>query len=373
MSDIYKTQIATITALDPREPGDVGMALAYLCDMLQTADQRYDFLIERMKESNRMIAQNMIAIVRLEIASTCDAITNSILEVKREITKSGRAEVAINFTATLVMIAGNVMSGGGMTVIGAVLVAGGTALTKAAKNDLVGMVSATISGTAAGVAGGYDGNIGGQVSTGFAGQTPDPTSVDKNRADAIISSAQGVESMKALLMPDGAATPKGAVYVSKPYESKRKSTMFKEHGAGGAAAIIYDVQDAIAAAYYDACATLDREACATRDPEKPADGSILKAIVDATIDARSGGNQLHPLTKYILSNALATLEGGGGSKYQAAITMYPSDNGDLALRAAKRAYGMMKGAVNSNTPLPNSHDLIADTVIKNLIDSRSFF
>ena len=168
MSDIYKTQIATITALDPKEPGDVGMALAYLCDMLQTADQRYDFLIERMKESNRMIAQNMIAIVRLEIASTCDAITNSILEVKREITKSGRAEVAINFTATLVMIAGNVMSGGGMTVIGAVLVAGGTALTKAAKNDLVGMVSATISGTAAGVAGGYDGNIGGQVKIGRA-------------------------------------------------------------------------------------------------------------------------------------------------------------------------------------------------------------
>jgi len=81
---------------------------------------RLSILEDKMEQANRMIAQNMIAIVRLEIANSCDAITNAMIEVKCEKTGSGTAALVMNVAGTLVMIGGNVLTGGGMSVLGAV-------------------------------------------------------------------------------------------------------------------------------------------------------------------------------------------------------------------------------------------------------------
>ena len=116
--------------------------LSNLFELVKTQCARLDILEDKMEQANRMIAQNMFAIVRLEIANSCDAITNAMIEVKCEKTGSGTAALVMNFAGTLVMIGGNVLTGGGMSVLGAVLAAAGSAVAAAANNNMDGVIRA---------------------------------------------------------------------------------------------------------------------------------------------------------------------------------------------------------------------------------------
>jgi hypothetical protein len=337
-------------------------------------EERLDFLTDRLKEANRLIAHNMMAIVRLEVASSCDAITNTIIEIKREITGSGSAQLAVNFTATLVMIAGNVLTGGGMTVLGAVLVAGGGVLMEASKSDALGMLRKAIPMTTAAVAGSRDGNLTSESFSLRKDSGPySSDSADKKSGNVINSGAEGVGNLYDTLMPSA----QGTSSVAGSYEPKKKRTLFIKHGAGGTAAITDDVQTAIVKAYYDVCNTLSNETSMVRDPTKPAAGSLLKEIVDAVVPPQGAttsldGLKLHPLTKRVLCNALNELKGGGGQRYQDAIRAEGSTKGNKAILAVKDAYRIMSESLETDAGLPTAADLKGNSVISNHFKSGWF-
>jgi hypothetical protein len=316
----------------------------------------------------------MMAIVRLEVASSCDAITNTIIEIKREITGSGSAQLAVNFTATLVMIAGNVLTGGGMTVLGAVLVAGGGVLMEASKSDALGMLRKAIPMTTAAVAGSRDGNLTSESFSLRKDSGPySSDSADKKSGNVINSGAEGVGNLYDTLMPSA----QGTSSVAGSYEPKKKRTLFIKHGAGGTAAITDDVQTAIVKAYYDVCNTLSNETSMVRDPTKPAAGSLLKEIVDAVVPPQGAttsldGLKLHPLTKRVLCNALNELKGGGGQRYQEAIRAEGSTKGNKAILAVKDAYRIMSESLETDAGLPTAADLKGNSVISNHFKSGWF-
>jgi len=355
-------QLCDLSVTDP----NTQEAIYILAKMILNLDERNDLLDARMQEANRMIAQCMIAIVRLELANSCDALTNTILELKRKITGSGNAEVAINFTATLVMIAGNALSGGGMSVIGAVLVAGGKVMIEVGKSKGMEALLAAAAGAAGGVAGGLDGNLTEEIGTAMKGQGASTTSRQKNIADTTITLADGIQSIRELR-------------TAREREVKvniKKRTAFVPHGAGGTASITADIQQAIVDAYNSVCLQLGRETDTAKHTLKPAAGSILKEIVDAQMpsdltDAKSLG--LHPLTRIVLERALGLLNLNGGDHYSKAIEENNTTKGVKARQVVTAAYGYMGYQLHEGLPLPTNDELVIYPPIKSIIDSTKWF
>ena len=332
-----------------------------LLQIVSTQCARLDLLEERMDQANRMIAHNMFAIVRLEIANSCDAITNLMLDVKREKTGSGNAAIAIQVTATLAMIAGNVLTGGGMGVIGAVCVAAGTMAMAAAENDVGGMASGALSGVSASVVAGIDGT--GVFSGWNLGQDSGP--------DEGTSGTQGIADMtgiayeSAMSLVGYVPTPKKEEPAVTSFKVSYKRTCFVAHGAGGTSAITYDVQTAIVNAYYSTIQRLGADIEYAKTNLVAAEGSLLKQISEAPMPSNSGGGEmksdLHPLTKAVLVAALTELVGWSGEYSKIPVPSWPDTaNTGAAKEFVKRGYTKLLEAAKTGNPFPTSEALIKD-------------
>lgn len=315
---------------------------------------RLDLLEQRMDQAYSMIAHNMFAIVRLEIASSCDAITNTMLDVKREKTGSGNAAMAIQITATLAMIAGNVLTGGGMGVVGAACVAAGNAAVAASKNDVGGMMGGVLEGVSSTVIDGID-------ASGLFGKTSAQDVADKATIayDSMASLAGVVPSKKlAGLIPSKKKEDEPVAI----YKVKFASTCFVSHGAGGTSAITYDIQTAIVNAYYTTITQLGGEIKKMQET-LVADG-LLKEIAEAPFPQTDGGDMksdLHPLTKAVIVAALKELALFKG-QYSSVTAPRTELSGTTAKAKAfvLKGYQYMLKAANAGTPFPTSEKLIAE-------------
>jgi hypothetical protein len=326
-----------------------------LTKTLYTLCERLDRLEGRMDQANRMIAQNMFAIVRLEIANSSDAITNAILEVKHEKTGSGNAQLVMNVTGTLVMIAGNVLSGGGMSALGAVLVAGGTAVMAAANNDKMAFVSALVSGGATGAVASADGQ---RVTGGFSllsnGDDPAAPTAAEKRANVGNASADGLAKIVDLVR-----APKEEPIAT--FTLKYQRTAFIPHGAGGTSAITQDVQSAIVNAYHEVMLLLSGEI------DRAASGEDIQGLPGSLIDEISKSynphaasdmtSNLHPLTKHVLRNALSSLSEGKGQYF----SLQPAFLGNTVEAQAfvKRGYKALLDRLLADEPIPNGPTLVS--------------
>ena len=273
-----------------------------LLTLVRIQSQRLDFVEARMAQANAMIAHNMFAIVRLEIATSCDAITNAILEAKREKTGSGTAAIAMNVAGTLVMLAGNVLTGGGMSILGSIISSAGDALQKASENDAAGLANAVFGGVTAGVVASKEGK---SVTEGFnltsADSAPEGKSEHEKRAEIAASSMNtALELVK--LLPATEPQP------SDGYQAKYKKTAWISHGSGGTNAITHDVQKAIVDAYYQAVEILANDIKTCAQGKTPPKDSLLHKIASAPLTtAGDMKSDLHPLTDYVLKAALGEL------------------------------------------------------------------
>ncbi len=333
-------------------------------------------LESEMKTANRLIAHNMLAIVRLEIANSCDTITNAILELKREITGSGTAALVMNVTGTLVMIGGNVLSGGGMSALGSLLVAAGNVVTALSKNDTAGLTVGLVSLASNATVGVMDKKLVNSpdpqkfdlTSSGKPGMMPGKSKAQK---DADVSTA-GVNGAIALLKlkKENANTPMSVtkvVYSPKTTGSPRddafkvtyKKTAFVRHGSGGTSAITYDIQTAIVEAYFLVMKELDDSLKA----------GVKNALLDRIANEafpKLGTNMkssLHPLTKAVLEKALGKLmvAGGAESEYQK-ITSGSFFSTQKTRKSAqlhvKDAYTKLYQKITLDEPLPDGKGLI---------------
>lgn len=307
----------------------------------------------RAKFANRLLAETMFAVVRLEISQGTDQIINNALAVKRDVTGSGNAEFAINVTATLVMLAGNVLSGGGMSLLGNLLVAAGEMASAAAKNDVAGLAKGAVKMGGAATTAGISGNLEFKKQ-GFslADQKGLVKDADGEQVAEVRNHAEGVGEIVGIA-GEGAADLFGQLYErfatpdnpTEGYALVRKKTAWIPHGAGGTNAITADVQEAVAAAYGQALTTIAQELQTIgRSDGKHALGSnsILGSIVNTPLDPTA---RLHPVTSWVLRRALETLSDSGGTHYQAVI----GGSGMFGLqqtradaqRKVRTAYGLM--------------------------------
>ena len=329
-------------------------------DTLIDLSNRLVTLEDKMNQANRMIAQNMFAIVRLEIANSCDAITNTMIEVKCEITGKGTAALVMNVAGTLVMIGGNVLTGGGMSALGAVLAAAGSAVSAAASNNLDDFIRAGSSAISTAVVADVDGDS--EIKGWNLKSTPP---VALGRSQAMKSSAiantgvDGALKLKGLLPPSKAKAPPAA------FKATYSRTAFIKHGAGGASAITFDVQKAIVDAYEDTMKLLTADLTNSATGVLPAAGSLLAKIAKAPL-ADNMKSDLHPLTKHVLTTALDKLK-TGGTEYMnvKGSTLTRGSTTKAAQQYVKEGYKILSGLCQKGDPLLDGKALIFE--IKKLL------
>lgn len=299
----------------------------------------------RADYANRLIVETMFAVVRLEIATASIQMINHALAIKREITGSGKAELVFDITGTLVMLAGNVLSGGGMSLLGNLIVAAGEMVKSGAKNDMVGLGKAVMKGASAGFVLGMKGKEAYQEqerNIGF-GQRLD---VKDNKVEL----QDEWESIGELLN-------NGVDQVFEPAEITvvRRKTFFISHGAGGSSAIETDVKEAISVAYGKALTQIADELkkIGEKGPNVNLGGnSILNPIISAPLNAKA---TLHPVTSWVIETALQDLANGvnnAGATY-AALANTKGGTTQKAHSVVKKAYGKMW----VNNAIPTLEDL----------------
>jgi hypothetical protein len=356
---------------------------------LMGLQKQVNSLNTQMDQANRMIAQNMFAIVRMEIAMSGDAIINAILAVKRLKTGSGTAAVAITVTGTLVMIAGNVLSGGGMSVLGGILAATGAGVAAFATNDIGGILTAALAvGTttevARKVAKDEDMLSIATATDGFdltKAQEPEGKSKYQVQADLSTTLLAGIIelSKQAPSFPTSSETPSTQTLSRTPstktlsrtsgttnlsgrpsFKREYKRTAFKRHGNGGTSAIIYDVQNALVRAYIAQTYLLSNEI-------DEREGALLRSIAEAPL-ADNIKNTLHPLTKAVLINALKLLHGDDNEYREPDSHGYTVDarrgvtsmfRTNAPIPSVKQGYEKIEALISADLPLPDGTTLVA--------------
>ncbi len=281
--------------------------------------------------ANRLLAETMFAVVRLEIAQGTDQIINNALAVKRDVTGSGTAEFAVNVTATLVMLAGNVLSGGGMSLLGNLLVAAGEMAKGAARNDIEGTARGALKMAGAATTAGISGRLEFDKQHGEGYKFADRKDIVqeggeskaevRNRAEGVgelvnRSGEGAADLVKEVFERYQSVTGRGQVETPEAYKVTRRRTVWIPHGAGGTQAITTDVQEAIDQAYANALSTVVQEftILGQSDGSQLPPNSILGQIVNTSLDPTA---KLHPITTRVLSDAIDLLKASGGHKYRA--------------------------------------------------------
>lgn len=301
--DLERTGVGLDTAVTQKDLGDIFIAIN---DGRRMAGSHFEWFQAKHRLSNRLIAHNMFAIVRLEIATSIDQITNDTLFEKRTVTGSGSAKMACNIATSVAIMAGNVFSGGGMTVLGGIIVGGATVVQGLVESDGGKLLKG--GGTVAG-SGLENRDL---QEDGSVGQSFDPrvdgNSTTPNKSKIIDENGEVLTgTIKSVFVGDDAD--------QKPKKSYRviKNEMIWgaiKYGAGGANAITRDVQDMVCKAYEVMCQDLMIELTAYAATSDGIVRGKIMTLLDGAYDALPGEvhyNGLHPLTKYVLFDGLERL------------------------------------------------------------------
>ncbi|HIL39925.1 MAG TPA: hypothetical protein EYG29_05810 [Methylococcales bacterium] len=256
--------------------------------------------------TNGLITQNMMAIVRLEIAQSTDQIIAIALETKRETTGSSNAEMALNATATLAAIGVNFLTAGNMSLLGSIILSATPEAIKAASNnDPLGLINAFTDAADIDI----DDILKKEV-------TKNLNEAEKN---ALITS---IDAIKEQLEGQSQSSNQNAKETTS-YKPIRKKTAWIAHGAGGTAAITSDVIEAIGTAFGAQFKKLNDQLDSHSlrklqpneiDPTDLAKESTLVYKISNPQDTTLL-TSLHPMTQEVLSSALEILSTSRSSHY----------------------------------------------------------
>jgi hypothetical protein len=289
------------------------MGIAANAALIQSLIERIEILEENNKKlqqleqnNNRLnviVAHDMISIVRLEIATITDQIINSALSMKREITGSGKAELAINIATTLAVLASNAFAPGAMGVIGNVIVQAGKVVGK---------------------------------------------NLDKSEVEETLQS--GVDKVVEYLKETK------SVYEDVPkdravFSPQLKKTLLVKHGSGGTSAITYDVQQAVIEAFRSVGETLKND---TSSIAAANSSELLQKIGNSVLNP----DGLHPLTNEVLKRALDKLSSNGGDEYHKVVpTEWYGEKTQNAKDIVKKTYEIMYYELSYGKSLPSINQI----------------
>lgn len=321
--------------------------------------------------ANRLVAENMFAIVRLEIAHGTEQIINNALAVKRVHTGSGKADFALNVTGTLVMLAGNILTAGSMSLLGNILVATGETLQGLAEQSVEktaqGVLKLTTATTNRATNEGAT-DYKKQRKEGF--QLVQKDTVVNNELDKQ-NTTQGVtaimdKSGEALIELVKNSVGESNTATPESYEVVQKTSAFIfKHGAGGTHAVTFDVQEAVAKAYSEGLTKLNRELVRVASDSGPMNvppDSILGGIVNAPMQANLKG--LHPMTQWVLKRATEELAKNGGAHYSVLTGGSGMFGRASVLQSAKddvkKSYRIMSNGLQATGSVPQLDDVLKD-------------
>ncbi len=295
-----------------RDAWDHEIRISHLERTQQTQSSLIDYLMYNAIMANKLIAMNMFAIVRLELATCVDQIITDALVVKRSHTSSKTVKAVAQCATALAVMAGNVVSAGGLTAVGQIICGASNALNGAIQND----PKASVSGIADVAAGGLNTN---QVDATTGKSTKEKLSFNETQMAGTNASttnqAKIAEQTAAPLYAAGLAIYKAAnkssiEVANKNFHVQRHAVIFDKvfkHGAGGTSAITYDVTYHIADAYKEMVNLVEQEVKGDTDHKLSTQGKdILQALTQEGQFAQKQASY-HPLTRYVLSQALQTL------------------------------------------------------------------
>jgi len=278
--------------------------MAAIHQIVTIQETKIDNLCTAQVKSNKLIALNMFAIVRMELGTSIDRIINDALTVKRHHTGSGNAKLASECAASIAIMAGNIISAGGMAAIGQVVCGTAGLLNSAIHNDTAGVISGAgkTAGGASDVA--LEKQLLSLTDTSFQGEQL-KTNASTTNLNAMVSSL--VEQINAPI--DAKKAHEAATLIAKDPEDKwyydptKNHVMFIiPHGAGGTYAITQDVKQHVTNAYAKMTEIIEAEV-STGDSSPV----LLDMIAGNTSIKQENKCSLHPLTVYVLENALSTL------------------------------------------------------------------
>jgi hypothetical protein len=342
--------------------GSVHGSMANILSFCQYLEQRINIteaqiaaLEKRTEQANRLIAHNMFAIVRLEIATSCDAITNAILEVKREKTGSGSAACIMNVAGTLVMISGSVLTGGQMAVLGSILSAAGNTISALSENDPLKVIQAASAGIISGsiAAAGKKAVI--EIDTG----APKAKTSEEVAGDVANSVNNGVNQVGSIIQKKLENKEKEKEKETTSFTVKLNRTAFIQHGSGGTSAITFDIQKAIVDAYIESCTQIGKDVgTVANDPAQLASQALLLNKI-ASASAPNGIDDMHPLTKHVLCQALKKLVAFKGEYSDVkGSTLSWSSTRKNAQNFVIKGYQHLSAELNAGKPLIDGRALI---------------
>jgi len=282
--------------------------------------------------AHRLIAENMFAIVRLEIGQATDQIITIALEAKRFRTGSKAGAASLNAAGTMAMLAGNILSAGSLDLLGKLLVASGEIVQAAAGKDLSGIATGLLH-MSTGAVEASGGELATQNSGGWQAEGTVDVTTTGGASKAITATKAQTRTAVAETVGDTVIAEMTKLLTEPPepppdgYQPRKEKTAFISHGAGGTAAITFDVQESMEDAYSGGVKQISTELAKLggKAPEKLLrgelydhefeSGSILATIMSKD-QATEMKNTLHPMTDWVLEKALSSLALVGGTNYQ---------------------------------------------------------
>ncbi len=254
--------------------------------------KRIQHLEDEVKRAYILIALNMFAIVRMELGASTDRIINDALKVKRQHTGKGKlGKPAMELAATAAMLAGHVLSMGGLAAAGAVLVgvAKGTKAVRKLQLNAGSKVEDRNANSRQITPSDKFNPVGSDIT--IAPQTP--ITIPDILADKALNKYETTKEVWKNLMNN----------------TQHKNTVAKiPYGSGGMYAITQDVKYAVSCAYAQMIHQVELEK--GRDPTP---NDVLTKLIQPRCLNNVNQTQhdqignLHPLTTYVLDNALKNL------------------------------------------------------------------
>jgi hypothetical protein len=306
-------------------------------EILEKNNTELQQVVQNTQGLNVIVAHNMLAIVRLEIATITDQIINIALTMKREVTGSERAAVAINIAATLAVLACNALAPGAAGMIGGLLLKAG---------EVGEILYDTIQSNAHSLEEDSGVNSLNKVH---------PKYVKKSEQDqSLMETLSGTGKTVIVNMvadAGGVARPDPEKRVNPAFDLARRQTLFITHGSGGTYAITYDVQKAVTQAFTEVCERLQND---TRTTAAFNASPLVQKIKDSVLNPKG----LHPLTNEVLLLALANLKANGGTEYWS-ISQSQNSNGKTkkAQERVKRTYEELHKTLESTWQLPGIDEI----------------
>ncbi len=295
---------------------------------LITNDNMIKLIILQLAGANKLIALNMFAVVRLELGACVDKIINDALTVKRLHTGSGNLKIASECATAVAMMAGNVLSAGGLSAVGQIVTGSASALNALVHNNPNGVAKGGAQAAEAGL---------------DAGKIEDKIKL----AAELQETASNAFNLIHLEVFKHFENKDEIKFVP----TKNKTALIVPHGAGGTSAITYDVKFAITKAYSDMIQQLNQElvklSANKTDSVTPSYEGILQKLTGTDEAKIQHKNSLHPLTSHVICNALQALK-DESTEYKKVQGASRSASGMNQLGYAKHAvmnyYSHLKGS-----------------------------